>query len=141
MLSRERFAWVWITALVVVLGLYFAAVSLTHYTHPELSFLGRIGLLAIALGTLAVIALATWLYGHFRERGDVAEDERDRFIDRRASRVAYYVLLAGIIYAGMVLPFTHGGWDIVHAALFWIAAAEIVHSSMILIGYRRGWHA
>ena len=141
MLSRERFAWVWITALVVVLGLYFAAVSMTHYTHPELSPLGRIGLLAIALGALGLIAFGTWLYGYLRERGEVTEDERDRFIDRRASKTAYYVLLAGIIYAGMVLPFTHGGWDIVHAALFWIAVAEIVHSGMILIGYRRGWHA
>lgn len=141
MLSRERYAAVWITALVVVLGLYFAAVTLTHYTHPDLSFLGRIGLLAIALGSLGLIALGTWLYGYLRQRDGVAEDERDRYIDRRASKAAYCVLLAGMLYAGMYLPFTTGGWDIVHAALFWIAAAEIVHSSLILIGYRRGWHA
>lgn len=141
MLSRERFASVWVAALVVVLGLYFAAVTLVHYTHPDLSFFARIGLLAIALGALAVIALGTWLYGRWRDRGEIVEDERDRFIEQRSSKIAYYVLLAGIIYAGMVMPFTHGGWEIVHAALFAIAVAEIVHGVMILVGYRKGWHA
>lgn len=141
MLSRERFAYIWVTALVVVLGLYFAAVTLTHYTHPDLSLLARIGMLAVALGTLGVIALGTWLYGCWRDRGEIVEDERDRFIEQRSSKIAYYVLMAGIIYAGMVMPFNHDGWEIVHAALFAIAVAEIVHGVMILVGYRRGWHA
>jgi uncharacterized membrane protein len=141
MLSRERFACVWVTALVVVLGLYFAAVTVVHYSRPDMSFPERIGMLAVALGALAVIALGTWLYGRWRDRGEIAEDERDRFIEQRSSKIAYYVLLAGLIYAGMVMPFTHGGWEIVHAALFFIALAEIVHGALILVGYRRGWHA
>ncbi|MBS0380997.1 MAG: DUF2178 domain-containing protein [Proteobacteria bacterium] len=141
MLSKERFALVWVTTLVVVLGLYFAAVTLTHYTHPDLSLLARIGMLAVALGTLGMIALGAWLYGRWRDRGEIAEDERDRFIEQRSSKIAYYVLLAGIIYTGMVMPFTHGGWEIVHAALFFVAVAEIVHGALILMGYRRGWHA
>lgn len=141
MLSKERFALVWVTALVVVLGLYFAAVTLTHYTHPEISMLARIGMLAVALGALAVIAFGTWLYGRWRDRGEIMEDERDRFIEQRSSKIAYYVLMAGIIYAGMVLPFARGGWDIVHAALFAIVVAEIVHGVLIMVGYRRGWHA
>jgi len=141
MLPRERFAWVWMTALVVVLGLYFAGVTSMHYVHPDPSFLARIGMLAAALGTLAVIAIVTWLYGRWRDRDELAEDERDRFIEWRSSRIGYYVLLAGLIYAGMVIPFTQQGWDVVHAALFFIAVAEIVRSGIIVLGYRRGWHA
>lgn len=142
MLAREeRFSSVWMTALVVVLGLYFSAVTLVHYTHPDISFLGRIGLLAVALGTLAVIAIATWLYGRWRNRGEMAEDERDRFIEQRSLKSAYCVLMAGIIYTGMMMPFTHDGWEIVHAALFAIAVAEIVRCWIVLIGYRKGWHA
>ena len=141
MLSKERFACVWVAALVIVLGLYFGAVTLTHYTHPELSLLARIGMLAIALGTLAVVALGTWLYGRWRDRGEIVEDERDRLIEQRSSKIGYYVLMAGIIYAGMVMPFTQGGWEIVHAALSAIAIAEIVRGVIIMRGYRRGWHA
>lgn len=141
MSSRERFASVWVAALVVVLGLYFAAVTLVHYTHPDLSFLARIGMLAVALGTLAVIALGTWLYGFWRGRGDIAEDERDRFIEDRSSKAGYYILLAGLMYAGMMMPFTHAGWEIVHAALFFIVVAEIVRGVIVLRAYRRGWHA
>lgn len=141
MLAKERFALIWLTALVIVLGLYFAAVNAMHYVHPDLSFLARIGMLAIALCTLAVIAFATWLYGFLHNRDELAEDERDRFIEWRSSRIGYYVLLAGIIYVGMMEPFTRQGWDIVHAALSVIAIAEIVRSSIIVLGYRRGWHA
>jgi uncharacterized membrane protein len=141
MLSKERFACVWVAALVVVLGLYFAAVTVVHYTQPDMSLPGRIGMLAVALGALGVIALGTWLYGRWRDRGEIAEDERDRFIEQRSSKIAYYVLMAGLIYAGMVMPFSHGGWEIVHAALFFIAVAEIVHGALVLVGYRQGWHA
>ena len=141
MLAKERFALVWLTALVIVLGGYFAAVNAMRYVHPDLSFLARMGMLAIALCALAVIAFGTWLYGYWRERDELAEDERDRFIEWRSSRIGYYVLLAGIIYTGMVLPFTKQGWDIVHPALCVIAIAEIVRSSIIVLGYRRGWHA
>lgn len=141
MLAKERFAWIWLTALILVLGLYFAALNAMHYLHSDLSFLARIGMLAIALGTLGMIAFGTWLYGYLRERDELAEDERDRFIEWRSSRIGYYVLMAGIIYVGMVMPFTQQGWDIVHSALAVIAIAEIVRSSIIVLGYRRGWHA
>lgn len=141
MLAKERFAWIWLTALVIVLGLYFAALNAMHYVNPDLSFLARIGMLAIALGTLGVIAFATWLYGHLRERDELAEDERDRFIEWRSSRIGYYALMAGVLYVGMVMPFTQHGWDIVHSALAVVAIAEIVRSSIIVLGYRRGWHA
>ena len=141
MLAKERFAWIWLTALVIVPGLYFAAVNAMHYLHPDLPFLARIGMLAMALGTLAVVAFGAWLYGYWRGRGELAEDERDRFIEWRSSRIGYYVLLAGTIYTGMVMPFSQLGWDIVHSTLAVIAIAEIVRSSVIVLGYRRGWHA
>ena len=139
MLPKERFAWVWMTALVVVFGLYFAWIQARHYIDPDPTFLARIGALAVALSTLAVIAITTHLYIRTR-RGDeeIQEDERDRAIQLRASTVAYYVLMAGTIYVGCVLPFTETGWDIVHAALAAIAIAEIVQCALTVRGYRKG---
>ncbi len=140
MLPKERFAWVWMTALVIVFGLYFAWIQARHYVQPDPTFLAQIGALAIALSTLAVIALATHLYFRLRrsEDGEIQEDERDRAIELRATTIAYYVLMAGICYVGCYLPFTETRWNIVHAALQSIAIAEIVKCVVIVRGYRKG---
>lgn len=140
MLPKQRWAAVWITALVIVFGLYFAWVRARYYIQPDPTFLERIGALAIALSTLAAVAIATHLYFRMRrgDDGEVQEDERDRAIELRANTIAYYVLMAGICYVGCYLPFERVGWDIVHAALQSIAIAEIVRCVVTLRGYRKG---
>jgi hypothetical protein len=141
MLSKERFAWVWLTALAVVFALYFTYVSVNADAVAAMHMGQRIGLLALALGSLGVIAMLTAFFGRHREDDGTPTpiDERDCRIDSRASVYAYYVLMAGIIVVGCVMPFTTGGWTIVHATLLAIAAAEIVHAGLVIVGYRRGW--
>jgi hypothetical protein len=156
MLPRERFAWVWLIALVVVFGVYFTAIVLGREAWLAQGFLHKIGWLALALGSLGVIAFCAWLFTRAK-----ALDERDRMIGWRASAVAYHVLMAGIIWVGCVMPFgaaggdvamrsSHpsplmpygaGAWDIVHVALLAIVIAELVHSGLMIFWYRRGgWH-
>jgi len=141
MLPRERFAWVWLSALVVIFGLYFTAVALARQSTPDLSVGARIGMLAVALGALAVVVgidrLVAWLRGGAHRHANV--DERDRLIELRSSAVAYYVLMAGMCVVGVMMPFGAQGWEIVHAALLAIVVAEIVHYGLVVVGYRRGW--
>jgi hypothetical protein len=47
------------------------------------------------------------------------------------------VLLGGMILVGVVMPFNSGGWQIIHAALFMIVAAEMVHHGVAIFSYRR----
>lgn len=140
MLSRERFAWVWLGALAVVFGAYFTYLSVNADAVAAMHMGQRILVLAVALGSLGVIAALTFLLGRDREEdgSPTPIDERDRRIDSRASVYAYYVLMAGIIVVGCVMPFTSGGWTIVHATLLAIAVAESVHASLVILGYRRG---
>jgi len=140
MVSRERFAWVWLVALVAVFGTYFAAVSV-YPGYSELSMLGRIAVLGVALGGLGLIAAVQYGLDWICRRGQVPEpvDERDRLVEWRASAVAYYVLIGGMILVGVVMPFQASGWELVHAALLAIAVAEVVHTGLIVHGYRRGW--
>ena len=78
MLARERFAWVWMTSLIGVLGGYFFA--LRSLDAAALGHAQQIGLLAAALGSLGVIALLTRLL--IRDRGeDAGVDERDRLFE------------------------------------------------------------
>ncbi len=135
MLPKERFARVWLYALLVVFGLYFCALQLEG-PQQNLSFLQRIGQLAVALGSLGAIAIGTRLYECLRGATMEAEDERDRAIELRAASYAYYVLMTGIIIAGCIMPFEHSGWELVHASLGAIALAEMVHAYFVIRGYR-----
>ena len=81
--------------------------------------------------------------GHlYLRRGSPVEartppDERDLAIMRRSVDSAYYVLIAGMILVGCVMPFRSGGWTIINAALAMIILAEIVHYTVVVSCYRR----
>jgi hypothetical protein len=64
-------------------------------------------------------------------------DERDRAIEHRAISAAYYVLMAGMILVGCVMPFNSSGWTTVNAALFMIVLAELIRYGMVVVSYRR----
>jgi len=140
-LPRERSAWIWLFALIIVFGAYFTTISVLQRAPEQVSFVMQISLLATALLTLALVAGLDWLVVFIRDRRDATPfDERDRLIELRSSSYAYYVLIGGMIVVGCVMPFSANGWDIVHAALFAIFVAEIVHHGLVVLGYRRGWH-
>lgn len=127
--SRERQAWVYILSTLVAMAGYALA---AWRWHEGLGPVARIGLLAVPLSFMGVVSLGAWLM----YRGE-APDERDLAIAQRATSVAYGVLMAGFLYVGMMLPFTHGGWYLVHSALAAIVLAELVHSGLVVRGYRR----
>lgn len=139
MLFQEIYARVWMIALMVIFTAYFGALTILKAEGIDLTFLQRIILLAIALGSLGVVALTTYSWSWATRSKDDATDERDLQIDRRATQIAYYVLMGGIVYAGCYLPFTaKDEWEVVHAALFFIAVAEITHAAFVIRFYRRG---
>ena len=101
-------------------------------TTPE-----RLILLAAVAGVHAAVAMAGMLALRRKERAeDLRPDERDRAIDARATRGAYYLLMTGAVVAGMVMPFSQGGWKIVNAALLAIVLAEVLRNVLIVRGYR-----
>ena len=139
---RERFSWVWLSALTPVYGLYFGAVLLLR-SQGEIANLTEFGLLSAAALAQAIILGAGALLMRARSgRGDRAKpDERDRAIEHRATTAAYYVLIAGMIVVGCVMPFSHNGWEIVRAAVLAIVIAELVHHGLVVRAYRSGWQA
>lgn len=137
MSAREQFSWVWLATLVVAYGAYFTAVAMLGRPTP---FLANFGLLAaVTLSTAAIAGGATWLIRRRFKGARPVEDERDRAIEQRSSAAAYVVLMGGMIVVGCIMPFQASGWDVVHAAVFAIVLAELVHHGVIVAGYRRGW--
>src|SRR4029078_9342310 len=146
MLARERFAWVQLTALVLIFGAYFPVFSMMQGWQPGPTFLQQIGVLSIALGLLAVIVLLDRMLVCFAPRRTwcgperkVKPDERDRLIEYRASAIGYYVLMGGVLYVGCYLPFVATAtWQLLHATLFFVVVAEVVKNGLVVLGYRRG---
>ena len=107
---------------------------------PDLlpTMLERIACLALVACIHAVGYVGGLLVIKRREAGEpLLEDERDRAIDGRATRMAYFVLITGMIVVGVVMPFNNNGWKLVNAALLGIVLAETVRYALILIGYRQ----
>ncbi len=139
MAYRERVAWLTVSAMLVTLVPFFALARSGRFDLTELPNGGL--LLALAIATVAQVLIigAGHLLLRLRFRSDASEppDERDRLIERRSTRWAYYVLISGVVLVGVAMPFSSGGWQIILAALAAVLIAELVHYGLVIIGYRR----
>ena len=141
MAYREKIAWLELAGQVVAYGGFFAAVIMAEQMGG-VSLLLFLGLFAAASVIRMLIEGVGRLVIAARSGADarVPADERDRAIARRGAAIAYYVLMAGTILVGLVMPFTVAGMKIVSAALLGLVLAELVRCGIILVSYRRGWH-
>lgn len=136
MSSLQKRAWLALWSMCPVYCVYFAIQI--GFSDLLTTMLERIGCLALVASIHAVAYVSGLLVIKRREAGEpLLEDERDRTIDGRATRAAYFVLLTGLIVVGVVMPFNNGGWKLVNTALLGIVLAETVRYALILIGYRR----
>jgi len=135
MSSGESRAWLSLWGMCPPYLIYFV-VQLAAPGWPG-TVLGRFGLLAAAACTHAAVYGVGLSVLKRRERGEgLLTDERDRAIDARGTRAAYFVLLAGTVMVGMVMPFGQSGWKVVNTALLAIVSAETLRNIMIVAGYR-----
>ncbi len=136
---REQQAWLALLGMIVPYGLFFAAVAVTagsdsHRVPVVLGLLAAASLLRVAM-----LGAGTWILR--RRRPDAASlrlDERDQGIAQRSTTLGYGTMMAGFILVGMVMPFSHGGLDLLLASLLAILLAEITRDGAIIVGYRRG---
>jgi len=136
MSSLEKRAWLTLWSMLPPYVVYFALQA--FYPQLTAGFLDAF----LVLGATATVHAVAYIVGFaiikHRERGEpLQEDERDRAIDGRATRAAYFMLLTGMIVVGMVMPFTRSGWDVVNAALLVIVLGETLRHVLIVVGYRR----
>ncbi|MEO9170322.1 MAG: hypothetical protein ABI282_09625 [Candidatus Baltobacteraceae bacterium] len=136
---REKTAWLTLIAIAVTFGPYFAITagrSRAASAVPDLHQLGFFAIVVIAQAIILAAGYAFFAIASPRE-ARTPPDERDRAITSRSIAFAYYVLIAGMILVGCVMPFNSSGWAIINAALATIVAAELVHYSVIVVSYRR----
>lgn len=134
---REKIGWLYLAAMAVAFVPYFA-LSAAAPQRP-MPNLGQLWLFFLAIVVqVAIIGAghAFFFLGTPRD-AKMPADERDLTIERRSMSAAYYVLIAGTIMVGCVLPFTSTGWKLVNGAILTIVAAEMVHYGVVVFSYRR----
>lgn len=135
---REKVGWLSLAAMAVAFIPYFALTAAAKQSSPMPNlhqlwlFLFAVIVQVVVLG----IGHAVFFLGTPRD-AKMPPDERDLTIQRQSMSAAYYVLIAGTIMVGCVLPFTSTGWKLVNGAIFTIVAAEIVHYGVVVFSYRR----
>lgn len=134
---REKQAWLALSVMVVAYGVYFALVAEERRSMLAMLLLfGGVAIAQVVVMIVGSIVLAARAGKEARARAD----ERDRAIDRRSARIAYFVLLIGMIIVGVVMPFSEQGWRISNAALLALVVAEVVRYGVVVVSYRRGWN-
>ncbi len=137
---REKTTWLTLSAIIVSFAAYFAvAYSGSIEGLPNLRLLivyaAAMGLQLVILGVGSLI-----IRSGSGVDAKAKLDERDRAIARLGAARAYYVMMAGLVFTGVYLPFTNAGWHIVHAALLTYVLSEVARCAVIIRAYRRGWH-
>ncbi len=134
---REKMAWLNLALMLLTYGFYFSLVAATPRSPwQELWLFGEVSLGQALVMAVASAALALRAGVEARRR----PDERDLAISRRSTRIAYFVLMSGMIVVGVVLPLIDQGWHIVHAALLALVLAEVLRHVIMVFSYRQGWH-
>ncbi|XOV89099.1 MAG: hypothetical protein ACFHX7_04215 [Pseudomonadota bacterium] len=139
MSHQEKTAWLMIVAYTVSFGPYLILMAMRP-PQSQMPDLPTLGWFAVAATGLALVVGVGRLWLRFRYPVDARApvDERDLAILRKSGRVAYFVLITGMIVVGCVMPFMATGWALVNAALLAIVLAELVASFLTVWGYRRG---
>lgn len=138
MAYREKTAWLTLACMVVAYGIYFPMMALRETPPTLFDILWAFGIIA-GLQAVAVI-VGSIVLAIRTEPAARRADERDRAIARRGASAGFYVLMAGTILVGVVMPFTEPAPKIVNTTLLALVIAQAVSLVLVLASYRRGWH-
>ncbi len=140
MATCERTAWISFISVALTCGVYLAIVAseLAGGRHPPPVW--------IVGAVLALVVLQILLHGVAAARGAmrgdvdavVPPDERDRIIELKATRAAFYVLISGAFLAIGTVHLGAHGTELSYAVFAAIVVAELVRSGGQVLGYRRG---
>lgn len=135
---REKTAWVTLIAILSVCALFLLHVPNPFVPHPGPGVLHVMG---ISLLAYVVIELVAYIVLRLRNPQDAREprDEREKLIDLKALRIAYYVFAVGAI-GGMFVTLHVVGAHLVGLGMVIFAAfvlSHVVRHAARIVYYRK----
>lgn len=135
---REKSAWISFVTILGIFGAYFW--NTWRILEGRIPYRDAIWLsvgLVVAFVALEVVLHAIVILQAPAEARRPT-DERERLIDMRATRIGYYVLIAGALACVGMLHVTQSAWAITQHLLMAIVAAQAVRSGSKIVYFRRG---
>ncbi len=136
---REKTAWVTLIAIIAVSLLYWAHVPTLFEPHPGHWVLHAI---AACLCAYLVIEVVAYVVLRLRNPRDarMPRDEREKLIDLKALRIAYYVFVVGAIGGMFVALHLTGGGPVTVAMTVFMAfvLSQIIKHAARIYFFRRG---
>jgi hypothetical protein len=135
---REKSAWISFVVILVAFGLYFLTVGahLLHRDYPHHGFFALFVLLVIAVVVLEVVLhILVAIRSPSDARAPV--DERDRLINLKAARIAFYVLTAGALLSIGTMHLGASAVFMGNCVFFAIWIAELSRLGSQVVLYRR----
>jgi hypothetical protein len=134
---REKSAWISLVLILVVFGPYFWFVgrALAGRTHVHF------GTQFALIGLFVVLEIVLHLAIAVQSPGDARapRDERENLVDLKATRMAFYVLFAGVVTSILSLHYPISVWVLSQFVLFSVVAAELVKFGSQIVFFRRGF--
>ena len=139
---KEKSIWVSLIVTIIIFGFYFVFAFTTIKNNSAEA--ARTSLLGIFIGTIILITviqiiLHIVLAITFRNEAVKGEDEREKLIELRATRISYFFLVAGVWISGLSLFFAPSSILIANIILLSFILAEIAGFTSQLYFYRRGF--
>jgi hypothetical protein len=132
---REKSAWISLLSMCGIYGVYFWSVI---HSGPQVGGL-RFGSLLETIIALVVVQVGLTIAAAIvtPKEANAPRDERDKLIELKATRIAYFGLAAGVALACFFGAFSPAIILNTNALLFVFVAAEVLRSSCQIIQYRR----
>lgn len=134
---REKSTWITFV-LLLGFGIYFGDVAL-HMLDPTRAHANYLQLFVLLVVAIVVLEIITHVVIAIRSPREAQTpiDERERLIELRSMRPAFFVLLVGAFLSVGTIHLGASTWVLTHCVLFAIWMAELTRYGSRLYHYRR----
>lgn len=134
---REKSAWISAFSLLVVYGVYFWIVWSAALTgHSQTLHYGGMLIGSIVLLVVIEVVLSIAVAIQRPKDAGTAADERDRLIDLKATRRAFYIVVAGALVMCVRAQMEQPAFYVTNGLFFTVVLAEFVKSVTQIVHYR-----
>src|SRR5262245_47660173 len=133
---REKSTWIsFLLLLAISIPFFYQFLRIDRFSNSQGSF--HLFLFLVILFVVGEIVLHALVVMQSPRDARAPKDERDRLIDLKAMRVAFFALLAGALLVIVLVHFPVSRFAILQAQLFAVVVAELAMLGARLVYYRR----